>query len=391
MMDGGRRLWRSAIVSESKSDSERTSTGRLKHGDMALLDNPGTPISADDLARIDPGKRQDLKRALLFVAAKRHCLGHTLSCFLDDPPELIPCQASLGNSPPSLEDDLVVSSSFRYEPRGEPPPDIRHQPPPMDGLLRGHPLAWIEPPGPGIRVPLWARGEWVQIFESLRPGQPAPGSLPRHARRALAMAKVLVAPGHEQTETEQWQAVEKNAATQFRTTGYAVVRGLIPSVHLGALRRYYRALVASGRLPQGDNQVAERYCLHSEPVGMFFHPQLTNLVSRVAGEPVKPSYLYFSSYPSGSALPRHVDRIQCEFSISLLVDYHPEPDGPCGWPLFLEHPERRQSVGADLSLGDGLLYRGCELVHYRNPLPEGHHSSSIFLHYVREDFAGDLS
>jgi hypothetical protein len=48
-------------------------------------------------------------------------------------------------------------------------------------------------------------------------------------------------------------------------------------------------------------------------------------------------------------------------------------------------------VGADLGLGDALLYRGRELVHYRNPLPEGHHSSSIFLHYVRENFTGDTS
>ena len=366
--------------------------GPLRQRDMVLVGDPGRHASGDDLATIGPDKRHDLKRALLFIAAKRHCRGHALSCFLDDTSELIPRQTELGSSIPSPEDDLVVSSSFRFAPRDEPPPDIRHQLPPMDGLLRGHPLAWIEPPGPGIWVPLWAQGEWVQIFESLQAGQTAPGNLPLHTRRALVAAKVLVAPGQERSEAAQWQAVEQVAGTQFRVVGYAVVRGLIPPVHLGALRRYYRALVASGQLPQGDDQVAERHRLHSEPVGMFFHPQLTSLVSRLAGEPVKPSYLYFSSYPPGSALPRHVDRIQCEFSISLLVDYHPEPDGPCGWPLFLEHPERPHSAAdADLGLGDGLLYRGCELVHYRNPLPEGHHSSSIFFHYVREDFDGDLS
>jgi hypothetical protein len=209
-------------------------------------------------------------------------------------------------------------------------------------------------------------------------------------RRTLTMVNVLVPRGYEQERRTTWERICGDARAGFTTQGYAIVRGLIPPVHLGALRRYYRALVASGRVPRGDDQVAQRYRLHSEPVGMFLHPQLASLMSRVAGEPVKPSYLYFASYPPGSALPRHVDREQCEFSISLLVDYSPEPRGPCGWPLFLEHPDLPGGVvGADLGLGDAVLYRGRRLAHYREPLPGGHHSSSLFLHYLREGFVGD--
>jgi hypothetical protein len=36
-----------------------------------------------------------------------------------------------------------------------------------------------------------------------------------------------------------------------------------------------------------------------------------------------------------------------------------------------------------------VLYRGRQLVHYRDRLPDGHQSSSLFLHYLREDFVGD--
>src|SRR5262245_20057799 len=359
---------------------------------MVLLDDQGGPAPHGDETTISQARRQHLRGAGLFILAKRYCRGHALSCFLDDSTELTPGQARLETSAPALDGDLVVNSSFRYEPRGEPPPDIRHRPPPMDGLLRGFTLGWIEGTGRGIWAPLGARGDWPQIRESLRPGQPAPGILPPHVRDTLAMANVLVAPGHEQSQRELWKTIYRDAGTRFRTQGYAVVRDLIQPVHIGALRRYYRALVASGRLPRGDSQVAQRHRLHSEPVGMFFHSQLTSLVSRIAGEAVKPSYVYFSSYPSGSDLPRHVDRPQCEFSISLLVDYSPEPKGPCGWPLFLEHPDLPGgTVSADLGLGDGLMYRGRHLVHYRNRLPEGHQSSSVFLHYVREDFAGDTS
>ena len=357
---------------------------------MVLLDRPSDPSPGDNAPPITQERRNDVRRALFFMMAKRYCRGHALACFLDDAGELLPVR--LEDAAPSPDDTLIVNSTFRYEPEGDLPPEIRHRPPPTDGLLGGFPLAWIESSGPGLWAPFWARGEWCRIFEALRPGQPAPSTLSPQARRTLAMAKILVTPGHEQRQRERWQATSRDAAALFQSAGYAIVRDLLPPAHIGALRKYYRALVAANRLPVGDTQVAERHRLHSEPVGMFLHPQLTTLVSRIAGEPVKPSYLYFSSYPAGSALPRHVDRIQCEFSISLLIDYAPEPNGPCGWPLFLEHPDLPGGVvGADLGLGDALLYRGRQLAHFRDRLPEGHQSSSLFLHYVREDFAGDTS
>ncbi len=325
------------------------------------------------------------------MLAKMRCRGHALSCFLDEPPsELLPRQARHDHAATFLAGELVVNSSFRFEPDGEPPPEIGHRVPPMDGFLRGIPLAWIEDSGSGVWAPFWARGEWIEALESLRPGQPAPAALPAHVRESLARANVLVPPGGKQQRRGAWETICRDAGAQFQRQAYAIVRDLIHPIHIAALRRYYRALVAGGRLPRGDDQVAERYRLHSEPVAMFFHPQLASLVSRIAGEPVKPSYLYFASYPPGAALPRHVDRLQCEFSISLLIDYSPEPDGPCGWPLFLEDPCLPDGVAAaDLGLGDAVFYRGRQLVHYRERLPKGHQSSSLFFHYVREDFVGD--
>lgn len=322
------------------------------------------------------------------MLAKTLCRGHTLSCFLgEEPSELIPGQAP-GDDAATAE--LVVNRSFRYEPRGEAPDEIRQRVRFTDGLPRGFPLAWIEDSGTGIWAPFAVRGEWVDVLESLRPGEPAPDALSPEALRTLARAQLLVTLGSERARRETWERICREAGSQFQRAGYTIVRNLIDPIHIGALRQYYRALVATGRLPRGDNQVAERYRLHSEPVAMFFHPQLSSLVSRIAAEPVKSSYTYFASYPPGSELPRHLDRPQCEFSISLLVDYVPDPNGPCGWPLLLEHPGLPGGIAAaDLGIGDAVFYRGRQLTHSRDRLPDGHQSSSIFFHYVREDFVGD--
>ena len=106
-----------------------------------------------------------------------------------------------------------------------------------------------------------------------------------------------------------------------------MVGGLVHPVQLAALRRYYRALVAEGHVALGDGQVALRYIAHDEPLARVLHAQLRGFVSDLAGAPFKPSYVYFSSYREGATLAPHTDRAQCELSISLLLDYTPEPDG----------------------------------------------------------------
>ena len=87
----------------------------------------------------------------------------------------------------------------------------------------------------------------------------------------------------------------------------------------------------------------------------------------------------FGSYRPGAVLPRHVDRPQCQFTISLLVDCTPEPDGPCGWPLYLENPRKPEAItAADLAIGDDAFYRGQEVFHYRHALLAGHQATLLY-------------
>ena len=88
-------------------------------------------------------------------------------------------------------------------------------------------------------------------------------------------------------------------------------------------------------------------------------------------------------------LEQHTDREQCEFSITFCLDYSPEPSLATGWPLLLHTDSGTVSVYQ--AIGDGLLYRGRELPHSRDTLREGRTSTSIFFHYVREDFSGPLN
>jgi hypothetical protein len=248
-------------------------------------------------------------------------------------------------------------------------------------------VIWIRDPGSGALEPFWLGPELRAVLSSAQPGDAAPALSPQ-ARQTLMMATVLVADDYARHRRKQWNEIVSVTSPQFQSQGYAPVGRLIHPFQISALRRYYRHQVRTGKLRLGDGQSPLRYIAYNDPVVRFFHQQLTAAVTAFAGEPVKPSYVYLASYQPGAILEKHTDREQCEFSVSLCLDYAPEPRHATPWPLHLHKQSGKVTVFQ--AIGDALLYRGCQLPHSRDPLPEGHTSTSIFFHYVREDFKGSL-
>jgi hypothetical protein len=253
--------------------------------------------------------------------------------------------------------------------------------------LQGH-IAWVTAPGSRAPQPFWLEPEWAEVLSRTQLGDPAPAALSPRARRILTMANVLAADNSSSKHRENWVTATSQLARQFKEKGYAPVGQLIHPFHIAALRRYYRCLIRTGKLPLGDVQSSRRYVAHNETVARFFHHQLVDSVSAIVEEPVKPSYVYLASYQGGAKLAKHTDREQCEFSITLCLDYSPEPRRQTRWPIHLHPPGSQVTVFQ--AIGDGLLYRGRELPHSRDPLPLEDTSTSIFFHYVRETFSGVL-
>jgi len=249
-------------------------------------------------------------------------------------------------------------------------------------------VAWLRSANTSFLVPFWLGPKLESVVRQLRIDEPISESVPAWARSILESAGILVsADSIAQRRAETEQALEK-AAELFRQKGYAPLRGLIHPFHIAALRRYYRYRIRTGAIPLGDGQSSRRYAAYNDPVARFFHQQIAIPLSAVAGEPIRPSYVYLASYLSGAELKKHIDREQCEFSITLCLDFSPEPDLASPWPIRLDTPTA--TVIVYQALGDGLAYRGTRLPHYRSPLGNGQTSTSIFFHYVAADFTGSL-
>jgi hypothetical protein len=248
-------------------------------------------------------------------------------------------------------------------------------------------IAWVRGPAGGLLQPFWLGPQLENVVRMLRLYEAVPSSVPDHTQSLLAAANI-VGPDSEKAGNGTREDLAGKATSQFREKGYATLPGLLHPFHVAALRRYYRFLIRTGAIPLGDRQSPRRYVAYNEPVARFFHHQILATLSAVAGEALKPSYVYLASYLSGAELKKHTDREQCEFSITLCLDFAPEPELETSWPISLQTPTGRVTVYQ--ALGDGLAYRGTRLPHSRDMLGAEQTSTSIFFHYVAADFSGSL-
>ena len=306
-------------------------------------------------------------------------------CFLDEQPYyLVPRRL---RPLPGNSSDLIVNPNCSFSWEGQLPPEKASR---LDSLKSFYDLqriVWVDDPATGALWPFWAGPEYLSILTQLRPGEPLKFHLPPEIRLVFTESKILIDPGFPSRRKKEWQDSLVNLSYKFRS-GYVQVTDLIPSFLIGALRRYYRYHTRIGSFHLGDPQVSRRYAAYNEPVTRFFHQQLNNAVSGLTGARVKPSYVYWASYQSGSELLKHTDREQCEYSITLCIDASPEPQSETPWPIQLDSPNGHVCIYQ--RIGDGLLYRGRTIPHYRDRLPSGLTSTSIFFHYVDEDFLGPL-
>ena len=310
-------------------------------------------------------------------------------CLLDKLPlHLIP-RWSAKSLQKAIEEKLFLNPECRISHAEDWPSDLGLHPEMLTGFASTGTVAWVRDPATLSLLPFWLGPKLAAVVSSLSPGEPAREMLPEDARFLLAAAGILTPYNHADQRISEWQNVVRNAAPVFLEKGYVPLRNLIHPFHVAALRRYYRSLIRRGEVHLGDNSSSRRYVAHNESVARFFHHQIARTVSAIAGEPIKPSYVYVASYLSGAELHKHTDREQCEFSVTLCLDFSPEPALETSWPIRLDTPHG--AVAVYQALGDGLLYRGTQVPHHRDALSQGRTSTSIFFHYVPADFTGPLN
>jgi hypothetical protein len=258
-------------------------------------------------------------------------------------------------------------------------------------LTPGRARVWIRDPGTEVLMPFGVPSSLEPIVSAFVATPDAALDIRMEADVWESLEGVgLVRPEGDCTERrERWAVQLEQGRSAFRSEKLASLSNMIHPLQIKALRVYLAELIANGYVELRPGKGYGAYGGYNETVCRYFHHELAGLMTRVAGEPVKPSYLYFRNYQAGDELPKHVDREPSHFSISVLVDYSPLRAGRSSWPLCFE-----TALGSVVEIlqapGDALFFRGMELPHFRRPLAVGHASTSIIFEYVSQSFEGSL-
>lgn len=125
-----------------------------------------------------------------------------------------------------------------------------------------------------------------------------------------------------------------------------------------------------------DPQIPNTYSHYADLAMETISVRIVPIMKQVTGIDLLPSYTYARIYKYGDVLHRHKDRPSCEISCTINL-------GGDSWPIYLDATgdESKEGIKVDLTPGDMLVYKGCEVDHWREPFG-GYEIGQVFCHYV---------
>ena len=204
----------------------------------------------------------------------------------------------------------------------------------------------------------------------------------------------------------------------FEKNGYLVVKNLWDPEEL-----YHPVPEQKGQYnywdknPENFNHVPVEQQVEGS-TSRYWHPQYRTIhtgirlkLEEALGRKLYNTYYYDRYYYPGQELTKHADRDACEISVTVHISTNLEGEDK-DWPIWIKTPDtyedpkikneilkKGENRSVILGPGDGMIYKGCERPHWREPLPkeykrtwygrkvekEGLYYHQVFFHYVLAD------
>ena len=165
---------------------------------------------------------------------------------------------------------------------------------------------------------------------------------------------------------------------QYEKDGYIVLRGFIPHDMAMYFQEYLNTLKTAGKMTDGDPQVEKSHCVYGDPALDTLMLMSAPMISAATGLELLPTYTYSRIYLTGAELSPHLDREECEHSMTISFGGEHEKL----WPIWLMDPERHNNPQlVPLYPGDAVVYQGTKLTHWRDEFL-GKTQYQAFMHFV---------
>jgi len=158
---------------------------------------------------------------------------------------------------------------------------------------------------------------------------------------------------------------------QYFLNKRAVARYLFDTNYISQFTEYFGVW--------NDQQIPETYSHYADIVMETLLQKVKPIMEKQSKTKLSETYSYARIYKKGDELKRHKDRYSCEISTTMHL-------GGDEWPIYIEPSGKdgQKGVKVNLKQGDMLMYRGCDLEHWRDAFA-GKDCGQVFLHYNDAD------
>jgi len=164
--------------------------------------------------------------------------------------------------------------------------------------------------------------------------------------------------------------------------GYINVKNIIPK-NLCEFSTQYALLRQTCADERTDDLVPDTTSIYGDThMETFLHLMLPEM-EKHTGLQLCPTYSYYRIYKPGDKLPKHRDRESCEISTTICLGFnYKNVADDYRWGIYVE-----PGIYCTHEPGDCLIYRGCDIEHWRDTFEagEGSYHVQLFLHYINKN------
>jgi hypothetical protein len=168
-----------------------------------------------------------------------------------------------------------------------------------------------------------------------------------------------------------------NNVEKFEKDGYLVVKNFLDTKTTEIISRYLENRINRGEWKSGSEVIhVSKYFYYGDPLIEVLLLESKETIENLTGKDLDPTYSYTRIYQSEDILHKHIDRPSCEISVTVNIANKGKKS-----PIFMKY-KNNDSVECFLDPGDAVVYKGCEVYHWRDKLLEDQLVVQFMLHYV---------
>lgn len=165
--------------------------------------------------------------------------------------------------------------------------------------------------------------------------------------------------------------------SSFQSVGYTKIKGLVDPETVKTISQYFENKINRGEWAVAEDlEDASKFGYYADPLIEVMLKQCLPAVEEQTGLKLEPTYSFSRVYQEGEELTPHIDRPSCEVSVTINVACTGDV-----WPIWMQYKDN-DPVKCMLEPGDAVIYKGCEVTHWRRKLPKGQINVQFMLHYV---------